>query len=113
MCKISPPKFTNEDEGSEIAVTDCSATAGAAADSHEAPAPQARQRAPPVGLVGEENSFELEFPEVKTYDRFLCKARALKSKKELGQCLPPDSALLRGVILCHRYFVSFENSSPV
>ena len=50
-------------------------------DHQQQQASQTRGRAPPLGVFGEENSFEIEFPELNAYDRFLCKARALKSKK--------------------------------
>ena len=46
-----------------------------------------RSRAPPLGVFGEENSFEIELAEMKPYDRFLSKARAVKSKKGIWTTL--------------------------
>ncbi|XP_033631141.1 equilibrative nucleoside transporter 4-like isoform X1 [Asterias rubens] len=66
-----------------------------------------RNRAPPIGVFGEENSFEIEFPVPSQYERFLSKARAVKrgirSRLEISRTLWPymlSIALAYFVTLC-------------
>ena len=80
-----PPQLTNEND--EVP-TENMGDNHSPMDTNIQQGSGGRNRAPPIGVFGEENSFEIEFPVPSQYERFLSKARAVKSKTQVGKsCL--------------------------